>query len=101
MELYQWVEYGPCKGFRVGDCNFVNLVLRNLEYLTIEMVIVVAITMVVWAMCRAVRGRIIADDGSVCRQCGYCLTGNVSGTCPECGVRRENRQDVVDERAIQ
>ncbi len=36
-----------------------------------------------------------------CQQCGYDLTGNVSGKCPECGVRRENRQDVVDERAIQ
>jgi hypothetical protein len=22
-----------------------------------------------------------------CRSCGYCLTGNVSGTCPECGVK--------------
>jgi len=23
-----------------------------------------------------------------CQQCGYDLTGNVSGVCPECGVRR-------------
>jgi hypothetical protein len=24
-----------------------------------------------------------------CLHCGYDLTGNVSGACPECGVRRE------------
>jgi hypothetical protein len=35
-----------------------------------------------------------------CQRCGYDLTGNTSGTCPECGVRREDRQGVVDERAI-
>jgi hypothetical protein len=22
-----------------------------------------------------------------CRRCGYSLTGNVSGVCPECGMR--------------
>jgi hypothetical protein len=26
--------------------------------------------------------------GGVCRECGYDLTGNVSGRCPECGERR-------------
>jgi hypothetical protein len=25
------------------------------------------------------------DDGISCRTCGYNLTGNVSGICPECG----------------
>ncbi len=29
---------------------------------------------------------------SQCIRCGYDLTGNVSGRCPECGVRREDRQ---------
>jgi hypothetical protein len=23
----------------------------------------------------------------ICRHCGYSLTGNVSGVCPECGTR--------------
>jgi len=28
------------------------------------------------------------SDGAVrCRQCGYNLTGNVSGVCPECGEK--------------
>lgn len=25
------------------------------------------------------------DDESACATCGYCLTGNTSGVCPECG----------------
>ena len=30
-----------------------------------------------------------------CRKCGYCLTGNVSGTCPECGTpcSRQSAED--------
>jgi hypothetical protein len=45
--------------------------------------------------------RVLARFGPhVCRVCGYSLIGNVSGVCPECGVRREDRQGGVDERAI-
>ena len=29
------------------------------------------------------------SKGEVCRTCGYNLTGNVSGTCPECGTKRQ------------
>ena len=29
---------------------------------------------------------VLNDDGRVCPSCGYDLTGNVSGTCPECGT---------------
>jgi hypothetical protein len=25
-------------------------------------------------------------DALTCNTCGYCLRGNVSGTCPECGI---------------
>jgi hypothetical protein len=31
-----------------------------------------------------------------CRRCGYDLTGNVSGRCPECGERIEGEQPVED-----
>ena len=33
--------------------------------------------------------------------CGYDLTGNVSGVCPECGERRQDQQRVVDESSGQ
>ncbi|MDB5293091.1 MAG: hypothetical protein JWL69_4332 [Phycisphaerales bacterium] len=34
----------------------------------------------------AIRG-IIRRDRGLCPHCGYDLTGNVSGTCPECGEK--------------
>jgi len=30
-----------------------------------------------------------ATDHPQCTRCGYNLTGNVSGICPECGLRIE------------
>ncbi|MCC7294208.1 MAG: hypothetical protein IT449_19265 [Phycisphaerales bacterium] len=33
------------------------------------------------------RERYRPDDAPACLTCGYNLTGNVSGVCPECGVR--------------
>jgi hypothetical protein len=38
----------------------------------------------------ALRGDAIARRRSrgLCLACGYDLTANVSGTCPECGTRR-------------
>ena len=32
-----------------------------------------------------------------CRICGYIMRGNTSGICPECGVRREDPQGIMDE----
>jgi hypothetical protein len=29
--------------------------------------------------------RIIRTERGLCARCGYDLTGNISGTCPECG----------------
>jgi len=31
--------------------------------------------------------KIRPEDKSCCRNCGYDLTGNMSGRCPECGVK--------------
>jgi hypothetical protein len=33
------------------------------------------------------RWRQVYPEEPRCRKCGYDLTGNVSGTCPECGTR--------------
>ena len=42
--------------------------------------------MLVWGLCRICRGRVLIQDGMICVICAYDLTGNVSGTCPECGT---------------
>jgi hypothetical protein len=39
-------------------------------------------------------------NSSHCRQCGYDLTGNVSGRCPECGERIENERPVEDKEPM-
>jgi hypothetical protein len=48
-----------------------------------------AIVFVAYGLCRALYGRLgwqwRAWDGSSCLNCGYSLTGNTSGVCPECG----------------
>jgi hypothetical protein len=33
----------------------------------------------------ALRWRVAMVTGRSCRKCGYDLTGNVTGRCPECG----------------
>jgi hypothetical protein len=40
------------------------------------------------ALCFRSRGHPVRLAAGRCRQCGYDLTGNVSGVCPECGHAR-------------
>ena len=37
-----------------------------------------------WVVRSLIR-RVVLQTGSLCRSCGYNLTGNESGVCPECG----------------
>ncbi len=62
-----------------------------------------------WPVTAFVRGpfrRYRRRSKGQCVRCGYDLTGNVSGICPECGlklsvqVRRSHRQKIVDESSI-
>jgi len=51
------------------------------------MYVVTAITSflpICWAIAKAAQHRVRAYD--CCPHCGYILTGNTSGTCPECGT---------------
>lgn len=40
---------------------------------------------IVWALRRGIRGAVLIQDGATCPACGYCLLGNTTGICPECG----------------
>jgi predicted RNA-binding Zn-ribbon protein involved in translation (DUF1610 family) len=37
------------------------------------------------------RWRFRREEAPLCRHCGYNLTGNVSGICPECGATIEEK----------
>lgn len=39
------------------------------------------------AVLRMIRRRLRPPIAGSCESCGYCLDGNVSGTCPECGCK--------------
>lgn len=45
----------------------------------------VGVVLMHWALCRWVRGRVLIQDGLTCPNCQYCLRGNTTGICPECG----------------
>jgi hypothetical protein len=81
---WYWVRY--CYG-TVGRVNAKHLAINALLGTSTALNL---ICLVGWAS-TAIRKRRLGTD--LC-QCGYCLRGNVSGTCPECGrtngmLRRE------------
>ena len=46
-----------------------------------------------WAAYRCVRAKRAERSAGQCTACGYDLTGNVSGVCPECGTHAERPDD--------
>ena len=65
-----------------------------------------AIVLVGYAMVGAFMGAVIRMRGRKpkpghCQQCGYNLTGNESGTCPECGERVVRIKSSMDAGATQ
>lgn len=77
--------------------GFVQSFKRNLPLLVPFSVLIIAFTLGKgprwgdkWAKTRVVWDKYkhefpFEDRGSICTTCGYDLTGNVSGICPECG----------------
>ena len=51
-------------------------------------------TRVIWK--RYARSPVFGGDGLLCHSCGYDLTANESGICPECGARRAPENGKVD-----
>jgi hypothetical protein len=53
------------------------------------MVVIVLVAYPAWAFLRGPRRRWRRRRSSLCVECGYNLTGNVSGVCPECSTKIE------------
>jgi hypothetical protein len=54
-------------------------------------VIYLLVRLIALAFVRFLVVSVVYQDGSLCSSCGYNLTGNVSGICPECGTPCEQR----------
>lgn len=76
------------RGFHPSDVQF-NIWMSLLELLpwTVLLLATVVAGWPTYLLLRRIRFKIAASEGSVCDKCGYNLTGNVSGVCPECGCR--------------
>lgn len=86
ISTLQAAEYGVWKGFRADERTFVNQMTRQVQHFVPTVLVCVAVGMAAWGLCRLFRGEILIPTGSLCMHCGYDLTGNVSGRCPECGT---------------
>ncbi len=83
--VLQIAEYGPWKGLRAEERTVLVLLRRQVTAFVLSVAICALVGMGVWGLCRLFRGRVLVQDGTLCPSCGYSLTGNVSGRCPECG----------------
>ncbi|MGD8454240.1 MAG: hypothetical protein PVJ57_20700 [Phycisphaerae bacterium] len=54
-------------------------------YYTIGGAMLLAAALMSWRVYADLRWETIDNTGRYCLRCGYDLTGNVSGRCPECG----------------
>jgi hypothetical protein len=85
MSTIQIAQYGLWKGFRPEERTAANLIEEHITDLSISVAVAVTVLMTTWILCRLARGEPLIQDGTLCANCGYNLTGNVTGRCPECG----------------
>jgi hypothetical protein len=96
MFTFQTMEFGPWKGLRDNEGTLLHLLSREGVRLGIVLAVSLVMGWLVWGVCRLVRGKSLIQDGTRCEHCGYCLIGNESGRCPECGTAgaiREQSQE--------
>jgi hypothetical protein len=86
IEFTQAAEYGLWKGMEPDKQTALNLMFRQAQSLLAILAVCIPAGMGVWGLCRLLRGKALVQDGSMCAKCGYNLTGNESGVCPECGT---------------
>ncbi|HNO80350.1 MAG TPA: hypothetical protein PKN33_20060 [Phycisphaerae bacterium] len=71
--------------FLIGPSPFYSLIAPALF---LEIVIIFLLLLPIWLaviVFRRSRYKNIVTNNEICAQCGYDLTGNESGVCPECG----------------
>ena len=82
FEMRSDVVSQPTYGFAIPMFDFGVFNGIRVRVPTGSVALLLAVFSVV--MLRTRSGRVIRVG--FCRNCGYCLTGNTSGVCPECGV---------------
>jgi hypothetical protein len=71
-----------------------NLVIYALVFHPIILGIAILVCSLIWKliMYESIIAGIRVAIGLDCANCGYCMMGNVSGRCPECGMPHIHRQ---------
>lgn len=77
---YRLTRHGAVPVDSVVSVSYVSLILLS------------AVLPLIWLMRRLARH---TTNSSVCVICGYKLTGNTSGTCPECGTPVPQKPEAV------
>lgn len=81
-------RYGPFLGLEFSrsvsemDSNIYKITTAKIPLVHLFIIFAACPTLV---LIKAIRGRHRAKPGH-CSKCGYDLTGNISGVCPECGT---------------
>lgn len=99
-----WVIVGICGGLKAavpsyGYFTHINgyypSYIAPLRFVTSLGIIVALIAIPVSMLLYPLPG---APRPNHCSHCGYNLTGNVSGVCPECGARLKTKREMAVER---
>ena len=83
-------HFGGHLGLLRMDPGFLSQTAVILPHWAVLVPASLAATLVGFYSIRSVRKERLRRTGH-CQKCGYDLTGNTSGICPECGVRPENQ----------
>ncbi len=81
--MYQYVRYG------VRSANFPTFLIPTFLITVRAGLLISMVTgllfVLLWAVSRKTRGKLLITDKTYCPDCGYNLVGNTTHICPECG----------------
>jgi hypothetical protein len=82
LEVYRFRRVSLADRFRLGYPEVRASLRNNVKYLIIPLwiplVTLAVLTVILWSRARC-------PPRGCCQTCGYNLTGNTTGVCPECG----------------